>query len=106
MRPWIIGVLIALASAWVCPAADVGRPLPYVQMGPNLPQTSTVSPDGRWLASGDLDGVRLYDLFMDREVRTLPYSGARKLVFLSAGKILITSGSSSYGMTSSLRFWD
>ena len=41
-----------------------------------MPQTLALSPDGRWLATGDIDGTRLYDLFSDREVRTLSYSAA------------------------------
>jgi len=107
MSAWrSIGAWIVLASACTCAAADAGSPLPYVQQGPNLPQTLALSPDGRWLASGDLDGVRIYDLFTDREVRTLPYYGARKLVFSSAGETLIAGGSPGYGAASSLRFWD
>ena len=107
MRSRIIGVLLmGLAGAGRCPAADAGAPAAYVQQGPNMPQTLALSPDGRWLATGDIDGTRLYDLFSDREVRTLSYSGAQKLLFSSGGRILISGGSSGYGTASSVRFWN
>jgi WD40 repeat protein len=105
--PWMAGaLLIALESAGTCLVAEVTGPTAYVQHGPYQPQTLALSPDGRWLASGDIDGLRIYDLFTGREVRTLPYYGARKLLFAPAGNILIAAGSSGYGTIASLRFWD
>jgi tetratricopeptide (TPR) repeat protein len=53
-----------------------------------------ISPDGRWLASAAVDGVRLWDLATDKEVATLPQGKVDSVVFDPDGRSLITSGHS------------
>ncbi len=51
-----------------------------------------LSPDGRWLALGQLDGLRLFDLALERQTAFLPIGTTRGSLFLPSGKDLLTSG--------------
>jgi WD40 repeat protein len=58
------------------------------------PWGADISLDGRLMASAGVDGIRLWDFLLGREVARLPCPEARSVLFTPDGKGLIASGSS------------
>ncbi len=100
-----------LPLAWLTQAGQAHAPVPYIQQGPDFPSSLSVSPDGRLLASGDLDGVRIYDLGSGRETLTLQHYSLKSVAFSPDGKFLASAGmdqNPSVGAVSfrySIRLW-
>ncbi|MGA3167229.1 MAG: hypothetical protein ABSF14_14065 [Terriglobia bacterium] len=87
-------------------AGESARPEIYVQAGHAVagPVALSVSPDGRWLASGGLDrAVKLWEVGTGRQLRTL--AGHRDLIYSIAvspdGKLLATASADH-----TVRIWD
>src|SRR5262249_25417605 len=58
------------------------------------------SPDGRWLATGSPDGLRLWDAVTSRELRTLPGTeNVTQIAFAPNGRLALATASS-------VRVWD
>lgn len=67
-------------------------PRPYVEQGPFGPTSLSVSRDSALLASGDLDGIRIYNLYSGREILTLPHYAVDSVAFSPDGKWLASAG--------------
>ncbi len=78
--------LMELASAHEC------RLLDWALEKGRAPFSCDFSPDGRLLASGHRDGVRLWDLATAKEISRLPGRTNWSVIFAPSGKELISSG--------------
>ena len=58
------------------------------------PRSCSFSPDGRWLASGHSDGVRLWDVQTAKQIVFLPEGTTWSVMFEPSGRGFITSGES------------
>jgi WD40 repeat protein len=73
------------SECWSLPNALVGNRSPPTEIGPNSVE---FSPDGRLLASGDIDGVRIYRGADGVELGLLPIGSCESAVFELDGSLL------------------
>jgi WD40 repeat protein len=87
-------VLLSLPFVEIGQAQEyqVSLPTPYIQQGPDGPTSLSASPDGTLLASGDIDGVRIYNLRYGREILTLPHYAVDSIAFSPDGNWLASAG--------------
>src|ERR1039458_7600959 len=92
--PLQIEIPVVMLCLMLCAIALPGavQPSPYLQQGPLSPSSVAISSDAAWLASGDLDGVRLYDLRAGREVRLLKHYSVTSVAFAPDRDLLATAG--------------
>jgi WD40 repeat protein len=67
-------------------------PTLFVQQGPRYPSALCVNKDGSLAATADSDGVRVYDLPGQRQIRTLQHFAVKSVAFSADGNILASAG--------------
>ncbi|CAJ3342984.1 Uncharacterized protein containing caspase domain [Burkholderia pseudomallei] len=96
--------MIALLGAQ---PAKSDTPTLYAQQGPLETSALAVSGDGRILASADSDGVRLYDLGLLQESRTLDHKIVRAVALSPDGRFVASAGTDLPGSAGafSVKIW-
>ena len=111
LRAGFVAFVLGITIAGSAVTGFAQKPTLFVEERLSYASCISITSQGRYVATGDLDGVKLYDLALGRQVRILRHFAVDAVAFSPDGQVLVSAGQSDSpahysGLTEySLKIW-